>query len=379
MRHVAILTTSYPDDIPGSEAAGSFVEDFARELSGRVRVTVVTASSSEHISTAGNLTVRRFAVPKLPLSLLNPIKPGHWISILVTLRRGLEAVQRLATEDRPDHIFALWALPCGYWAHAVAREFQIPYSIWALGSDIWGLGKIPLVRSYLRHVLKNAHACYADGYQLADEVRKLAGIDCLFLPSTRHMDPVSSGHHASAPPYKLAFLGRWHTNKGIDLLLDALLQLPDADWQRISEVQIFGGGPLAAVVSEKTRVLQNLGKPVTYGGYLNKVQASELIAWADYLLLPSRIESIPVVFSDAAKVGTPLVSTPVGDLPRLYEDYQFGILASEVNPAAFCMAISTALSNTPSDFDTGLEKAKQDFNLPDIVDRFLDMSSLQAC
>ena len=32
MRHIAILTTSYPDNIPGSEAAGSFVGDFAREL-----------------------------------------------------------------------------------------------------------------------------------------------------------------------------------------------------------------------------------------------------------------------------------------------------------------------------------------------------------
>ena len=379
MRHIAILTTSYPDNIPGSEAAGSFVEDFARELSGRVRVTVVTASSLDNISSAGNLTVRRFAVPTLPLSLLNPLWPNQWVPIIVTLHRGLEAVKQLTIKDRPDHIFALWALPCGYWANAVAREFQIPYSIWALGSDIWSLGKIPLVRSYLRHVLKDAHACYADGYQLASEVRKLGGRDCLFLPSTRRMEPVSSAHHSSAHPYKLAFLGRWHANKGVDLLLDALVQLSDADWQRISEVQIFGGGPLAAVVSEKTRVLQNLGKSVELGGYLNKVQASELIAWADYLLLPSRIESIPVIFSDAAKVGTPLVSTPVGDLPRLYEDYQFGIMASDVNPDAFCMAIKMALRTNPSDFHAGLEKAKQDFNLPEIVDKFLDQASLQAC
>jgi glycosyltransferase involved in cell wall biosynthesis len=189
------------------------------------------------------------------------------------------------------------------------------------------------------------------------------------------MDPVSSAHHSSTHPYKLAFLGRWHANKGVDLLLDALVQLSDADWQRISEVQIFGGGPLAALVSKRTRALQDQGKPVKHGGYLNKLQAAELIAWADYLLLPSRIESIPVIFSDAAKVGTPLVSTPVGDLPRLYEDYQFGTMASDANPGAFCMAIKSALRKNPADFHTGLAKAKQDFNLPEIVDRFLSLSS----
>jgi glycosyltransferase involved in cell wall biosynthesis len=89
-------------------------------------------------------------------------------------------------------------------------------------------------------------------------------------------------------------------------------------------------------------------------------------------MLPSRIESIPVIFSDAAKVGTPLVSTPIGDLPRLYEEYQFGILASDVTPAALCAAIQLALVRKPSDFQSGLERVRHDFSLPAIVSRFLD-------
>jgi glycosyltransferase involved in cell wall biosynthesis len=371
MRHIAILTTSYPDTTPGSEAAGSFVEDFARELSDSVRVTVVTASFSDSISTTGNLTVRRFAVPKLPLSLLNPMWPNHWISIIVTLRRGLETVKKLATEDKPDHIFALWALPCGYWANAVAREFRIPYSVWALGSDIWGLGKLPLVRAKLRHVLLGAHACYADGFQLGKEVENISGSDCRFLPSTRRMVLPLFPQLSHNPPYKLAFLGRWHPNKGVDILLDALARLTDADWEKVAEIRIFGGGQLADMVTEMARKLQIQGWPVVLGSYLDKEQASELIGWADYLMLPSRIESIPVIFSDAAKLGTPIVSTPVGDLPRLYQDYQFGVLAVNISPAAFCKAIQSALSRNPADFLAGLERVRQDFDLPGIVDEFL--------
>jgi glycosyltransferase involved in cell wall biosynthesis len=371
MQHIALVTTSYPDDTPGSEAAGSFVEDFALELASRTRVTVVAAGRNSNVSVNGNLTVRRFAVPRLPLSLLNPKRPADWLPIVSTLRHGLKALESLVNSDRPDHIFALWALPSGYWARRISKQYQIGYSIWALGSDIWSLGKVPVVRSELARVLRNASICYADGYQLGKAVEQLSSKDCRFLPSTRRMVSMRSSPLSDAPPYKLAYLGRWHHNKGVDLLFDALSQLSDKDWQRISEVRIFGGGPLAEVVNEKAANLRQQGKTITIGGYLDKKQASELIGWADYLLLPSRIESIPVIFSDAAKMGTPVISTPVGDLPRLHELYQFGVLASEANPGAFSRAVSSAIGRHPADFAPGLARAAADFDLPGIATRFM--------
>jgi glycosyltransferase involved in cell wall biosynthesis len=372
MQHIALITTSYPDSTPGSEAAGSFVEDFAIELANRVRVTVLAASNHDAESTTGNLTVRRFAVPRLPLSLLTPKRPADWRSIITTLRRGLEATESLVSEDRPDHILALWALPSGYWAHAVSNRYQIPYSIWALGSDIWSLGKVPIVRARLRHVLRHASACYADGYELGKQVEKVSGRDCHFLPSTRKIEPFSISTSSSEPPYKLAFLGRWHANKGVDLLLEALAQLSSRDWQRILEVRLYGGGPLEEIVAERVSSLQRQGKPVTLGGYLEKKQARDLIGWADYLMLPSRIESIPVIFSDAVKLATPIISTPVGDLPYLYKKYHFGTLASEASPTAYCEAIRSALDRYPSEFRPGLEMAGKEFDLTKIVNTFLD-------
>jgi glycosyltransferase involved in cell wall biosynthesis len=374
MQHIALVTTSYPDGAPGSEAAGGFVEDFARELSTRVRVTVIAAGYSDSAETSGNLTVCRFAVPRLPLSLLSPGNPSHWWPIIRTLHRGLESLRLLVARDRPDHILALWALPCGYWARVVSGQHQIPYSIWALGSDIWNLGRIPVVRTQLRRVLEGAHGCYADGYLLIDEIRKLSGRDCVFLPSTRRMEPLSSTSCSVMPPWKLAFLGRWHANKGVDLLLEALLLLSNEDWERISEVRIFGGGPLQDFVAGRVSALRDNGRPVSMGGYLDKIGAAELIGCADYLMLPSRIESIPVIFSDAAKMGTPLVSTPVGDIPRLHEEYRFGILAREVSAVAFCDAIRSALSHDPSEYRDGLMRARWDFDLPAIVNKFLHES-----
>lgn len=370
--HIALVTTSYPDGTPGSEAAGGFVKDFAQELATKARVTVIAAGSFYEQSTSGNLTIRRFAVPRLPLSLLNPLRPTDWIAIFLTLRRGGKALESLVKEDRPDHVFALWALPSGYWAYSISKKYEIPFSIWALGSDIWSLGKLPVVRSMLRSVLKNASSCYADGYQLGLEVEKLSGKVCHFLPSTRRIGAISPRQLSARPPYKLAFLGRWHPNKGIDLLLDSLSRLSNADWLKVAGIRIFGGGPLADTVKLRVEALKAEGRPLTLGGYLGKAEASALLCWADYLMLPSRIESIPVIFSDAVKLGTPIVSTPVGDLPRLYSIYKFGVLAGETTASAYCEAIKAALNHAPSEFLPNLDRARQDFDLSAITDTFLN-------
>lgn len=371
MQHVALITTSYPERQAGSEAAGSFVEDFARELASRVRVTVVAASDADSIVREGNLTTRRFAVPKLPLSLLNPLRPGDWLPIVRTLRAGASAVESLAREDRPDLLFGLWVLPSGYWARRVARRHRIPYRVWALGSDIWALAKVPVVRSVLRSTLRHAEHRYADGVQLARDVESLCGQDCTFLPSVRRLPPVAPDETSREAACRLAFLGRWHVNKGVDLLLDALGILSDEDWRRIAEVRICGGGPLHDRVHREARDLADRGRPVVVQGYLDKAAAAALIGWSDYLLLPSRIESIPLIFSDAMQLQTPVVSTPVGDLPTLLDRYDAGILADDTSAGAFSTAIKAAIRRDPATCLPGIDRAAREFDLAGSVDRFI--------
>ena len=124
-------------------------------------------------------------------------------------------------------------------------------------------------------------------------------------------------------------------------------------------------------VHNAVRDLTEQNRPVSVGGYLDKEAATELIEWADYLLLPSRIESIPVIFSDAMQLHTPIIAMPVGDLPRLHNKYQYGVVATDSNSGAYAEAIQIALETNPTAFDRGLEAARADFNLSDIVQRFV--------
>ena len=364
MNHILLVTTSYPFGDKGSEAAGSFVVDMANELSSRMLVTVVAPGDDEKNEEVNlNLTVERFKVKQWPLSLLKISNPLHWKTIFNTIRSGQKAVYKAVSKNTIDHILALWVLPSGYWAMTVGRQLKIPYSTWALGSDIWSLGKIPIVRNVLKKVLLNSHCNFADGLQLKKDVELISERKCLFLPSTRNVKITKIKVLSTTPPYRFAFLGRWHYNKGIDLLMEAMLLLKETDWKRIDSVRIFGGGPLQAQVKLYVKQLQEQGRPVSLGAYIEKEKAVELFRWADYVFIPSRTESIPIVFSDAMKCGCPVVCMPVGDMPRLLAEYKIGVLAGSITAESFAAAINEIMHHSPEMFSQGLSETAEKFRL----------------
>jgi glycosyltransferase involved in cell wall biosynthesis len=364
MKHILLVTTSFPDQNPGSEAAGSFVADFAVELSKQVRVTVIAPTTRETaLENKDNVVIRRFPVPSLPLSTMSPASPFQWLPIMRTIIAGRKAVMDFVREEKIDHILALWALPSGYWARVAWQSSGVPYSVWALGSDIWSLGKIPIIRQILGRILRDSHGCYADGHALCGDVEDLAGRSCKFLPSSRQLSLKEQKPLSIGPPYRLAFLGRWHVNKGIDLLLDSLLLLTDHDWERIEGVRICGGGPLESAVCAACKSLKGAGRPVNVSGYLDKKAAVDLLGWTDFLLIPSRIESVPIIFSDAMQMNCPIIAMPVGDLPDLVRTFKVGVLAENVSSITFCHAIRQALSEPIDQYKKGLERAREEFDL----------------
>lgn len=341
-RAVLVVSTSYPTAGDGSEAAGAFVVDFVDALSAYVPVRVVAPGRTEGKESGARFPTWRFTAGDTPLSLLSPIKPWHWPSILravVSLRRQ---VFRAAADGDVAHVHALWVLPSGWAARELAKATNATYSVWALGSDIWSLGRLPLVRSVLAAVSRGADFAYADGIQLARDAQGVSGRKFEFMPSCRTLAGLRERATATMPPYRLLYLGRWHRNKGTDLLFDALEELKEQDWERIAEVHVAGGGPLQRLVRMRAEKLIASGRPIRLSGFLDKGRAELALGNADRLLLPSRVESIPVVFSDALAYGLPVVSMPVGDLPALLADGA-GWVASEIDGRAFADAIRESL------------------------------------
>jgi len=170
-----------------------------------------------------------------------------------------------------------------------------------------------------------------------------------------------------AAPYRLLFLGRWHRNKGADLLIEALELLDDADWAQIETVEIFGGGSLAPAMEAGVERLRIAGRPVALGGFLDKGAAEAAILRTDYVLIPSRVESIPVIFSDAVKLGCPVVAMPVGDLSALIRQDGCGVCANRADAASFAEALGRALRSAPAAYAEGVAKAAKRFDMEQAI------------
>ncbi len=368
-----IITSSYPIDVAGKEFGGCFVKSFCQDLSDSDRVIIIAPGEIRE-SISGNIIEFRYYDPGKPLSLLNTYNLLDIVRILRVIISGFMLTRRVL-KLYPDikHVLAMWIFPSGFFAKLATKGTKIEYSTWALGSDIWKIGENYIYRPLIKMTLKDAKECFADGFELCSDVTAISGKPTRFMASYRRLKLGNEIKiHSLNGPYSLSFLGRWHKNKGIDLLLNSLKELSDDDWELISSVTIAGGGPLAEIVIREVNNLKQLGRQVEVLGYLNELDVVELLFHnTDYLMLPSRIESIPVVFSDALQCSCPVVAMPVGDLPRIYGMAQFGVLAEGVTSDDYTVAIRKVLSVSPGSFMSARELLLKYFDQDKIVKDFI--------
>lgn len=370
---ILIISSSFPHQGDGSESAGTFVYDFCKELTDSCAVKVVAPHIEESCFTNQQFSTYYFKASNRPLSLIRLSSPRDWSTLVRVLLNGRKTVLSVAESWKPDHVLCFWALPCGWWGLQVQKRFGVPYSVWTLGSDIWELGRIPIVKSVLTNVLKKSHHVYSDGMDLLTATECLAKKRGTFLASCRQISFKPESHRRNGR-VRLCFIGRWHRNKGIDLLIEALELLDSSDWNEIETVVIAGGGPLEMLVRSKVATLVGQGRAIVLLDYLNKEQATHHISNSDYQIIPSRIESIPVIFSDAIQCETAVISTPVGDLPHFINKYNLGFVAKEVSSLAILEVLKSVLfcenKNKP-DF----ENAKTLFSVSSSVKSFIDVLS----
>lgn len=376
MKKLMIVATSFPDrkyQPTLGEGAGAFVLEFARHLAGSVQVMVVVPSGEDlREELDGGLLVRRFKVPRLPVYQLKPQNPGHWPDLLRTLWAGRRAVASAAREFEPDHLLAAWLLPSGWWAKTTGR----PYSLWALGSDFHNLARLPVVRQVMRRVVKKADLLFANSRYLGDQLGLFSARGVHFLPTASPLRGSPDKRPAAGPPFKLAYLGRWDTIKGTDTFLEALELLTGEDWQKISEVRIHGAGLLEPLVRAKSQGLRNQGRPVNDGQILDRAGAKELLNWADYLIISSRQESLPVVYSESLMNQVAVVAAPAGDLPRLLREYQTGELAEAATAESLARALRRALAHSPAFYAPNFPRALELFNLNQAARDFIKLAHL---
>lgn len=338
-----VATSSYPTRTDEAVNAGVFVRDIVAELIAQGHsVHVLTPEKGEPVteSPAPVHTFRWGGTEKV-LTRLDPRRPSDILRLGRAMLGGRLALRRLIAEAQADAVLAMWAVPAGFWASGLNR----PYVVWVLGSDIWGAGKYPLGRSIVRGVLLRAGHIFSDGLKLGEDVKRLTGRASEFLPSCRQL-PVQNTPPAwlSRDRAQFLFIGRWDRVKGVDTLLDAMDILSGRMPQ--AHLHLFGGGPLEAEIQRRAGQ-GRLRECVTVHGYADPVTAAAYLKACDALVISSRIESIPLVYSDALQCGCPVVSTDVGDLGQLIRRQGTGVVCSSNSPDELAEAMGRIAADRP--------------------------------
>lgn len=140
----------------------------------------------------------------------------------------------------------------------------------------------------------------------------------------------------SRTPHPLLLgLGRLHAEKGFDVLLRAMPVLPGAT------LLLAGDGPARA---ELTRLASALGvaERVVFAGWRRDVGA--LLAAADALVVPSRVEPLGNVIIEAWSAGCPVVAAAVEGPSELIEDGTDGMLVPREDAAGLAAALGAVLA-----------------------------------
>jgi glycosyltransferase involved in cell wall biosynthesis len=124
------------------------------------------------------------------------------------------------------------------------------------------------------------------------------------LPNFAAQEPTSPMPRATFAtpvdaPLALA-LGRLHENKGFDVLLEALVQVPDL------YLWLAGEGPLRAELEQRANDLA-VASRLRFLGW--RTDTAALLAAADFLVCPSRHEPLGNVVLEAWAAGVPVLAT----------------------------------------------------------------------
>lgn len=378
--NIHIITSSYPaspEDPSGT--AGLFVRQFALELAARHHNVIVqpAARKNEYIPDPGiSIVPAPWKGGDQELASMNKGNPGNWWIFLFYFLNGIKNTLNIDKEYGIDRTLCMWAVPSGIFGLAGKLAHNIPYDVWALGSDIWKIRRIPILgKMILKTVIKNADRVFADGIYLCKEVKELTGVTCEFLASSRKLPPPQNKAVSLISPglKHFIFVGRYHINKGPDLLIKAVSRLP-LETREAIHIHMFGLGPMETELKDMISEL-SLHKYISLNGPIQSQEFSNYLESVSFLVIPSRVESIPVVFSDAVQTGTPVISTPVGDLKDLITKFNCGIIAAEVTAEALSSSIEEAVATGKDHFKEGVTNACKHFEIGNSAERWLNINS----
>ncbi len=241
----------------------------------------------------------------------------------------------------------------GLW---VARAFHLPvaftyhtlYAEYAHYAPILGNLTRPLVVAHTTAYCNRCDRVLVSVPRIADLLRKYGVRTRLEVIPSVGIDPAEFqaasparlrerfGIPADVP--LLLFVGRLAREKGLRLLLEALVDLPSQVW-----LLLVGDGPERGDLEASARRL-GVADRVVFVGVQEHARVIDALFACDLFVFPSQTETLGLVVLEAMAAGRAVVAVRAGAMPDIVRDGETGRLVSP-DPTALAGAIATFLAD----------------------------------
>jgi glycosyltransferase involved in cell wall biosynthesis len=380
--NICLITSSFPSR-PDDIVQAPFLIDFIKGLKkwGHRAFVFTQDRKGEKEEFLKDVRVKWFPWnrSKLPLVQLNPFSPVDFFKILSLFLNGRRELFAFIKENKIEACLALWVLPGGYFANQAFRRTKIPYSVWSLGSDIYRYGQNPFLYPMMKKIIHEARGVFADGFDLSKRIEERFGRKCFFLATTRTIGKIGldrpwKEERLKKPdgPYRFLFVGRIEKVKGIDLLLRSMAYLKEEALD--VHLTVVGSGGMEEWARSFIQG-KGLEGSISWMGNVPDETLAFLYESSDCVVIPSRSESIPLVFSEGLKFNKDLIVTDVGDMGMLGRRYE----AARVIPPGDVIALKESMKKGVELKTKGegvksgskREELKRLFDIETSVERFL--------
>jgi teichuronic acid biosynthesis glycosyltransferase TuaC len=258
-------------------------------------------------------------------------------------------VARIRRDFDFDVIDSYYLYPDGVAASLLARWFDRPFVMSALGTDVSLIPQHRAERAMILAAILRSSATPAVAAALRDELLAIGaspaklcvvehGVDLkLFSPPA---DRAALRRRMGIEAPALLSVGHLIDRKGHDLAIRAIAGLPDV------RLMIAGDGPRDAALRALAKSF-GVADRVDFLGHVDQDALPDLYGAADVTVSCSDREGIANVLLESLACGTPLVATPVWGSPEVVRVPQAGVLTADRSDAAIADGIARLLANLP--------------------------------
>jgi glycosyltransferase involved in cell wall biosynthesis len=355
---ILTATTLFPN--PVQRAHGVFVETRLRHLlaSGEVTAHVlapipwlppmVRYSSYGPLQTVPSREQRNGLIVEHPRYLVVP-KFGMTLTPL-TLYRAMRKrfVALLKEGHRFDLIDAHYFYPDGVAAVRLAREFNLPVTVTARGTDLNLIPEFPAPRKMILDAAAKADGMITVCQALKDTLIEMGvadervtvlrnGVD---LELFRPVDRAAARSALGLSRRTLASVGLLIDRKGHHHIIRALKDLPDND------LLIAGDGPDRRAL-ERLAVEEGVADRVRFLGSVDQNRLREIYNAVDALVLASSREGWANVLLESMACGTPVVASAVWGTPEVVARPEAGVLMPSLDPQGVAEGVRRLFAACP--------------------------------